>query len=357
MADDYYQLLGVSRTATLEEIKKAYKSRARECHPDRPTGSQQLFKQVSKAHQVLSNTESRRQYDRSLSNSTEAFASRFSRVATAAQDTAKRVITDFVDEGLFETLESFLQKKHTPKDIKASVTISIEELYRGADKAVSFSRKEICHVCNGRGGVAKEDVKVCRVCFGLRHSSESIVDLFIGEDCKACKGTGRIVVKPCTQCKGRGEFKYRREHVFTIPKDLCLGDEQDHLVMPDEGEYGGDLLIDVKLRAHKYYEIQWPDLHIELPVSFHQAILGDNLQLQTLKGNAVFKLPEGTQHGDTIILPGYGLRYADSKHTRYGDLHVHIAVAIPKKINKKLKSLLEDYRRSDSAKTVKPRKK
>lgn len=356
--ENYYEILGVEPEASIEDIRKAYKKRAMEWHPDRPTGSEQKFKRLVKAHAILSNKDSRKAYDRRKKNTASNFASRFSKVASAASTTAKKVMNDFVDEGLFDTLDKFLGRQKEPKNVEVNIQITLEELYEGADKTVSFKRHELCETCRGRGAEKREDIKVCVECYGLGHVVSNFAALFTKEDCKKCKGTGRIILKKCSGCKGKGECKYQREFTFGIPKDLNLGKEKDKLVLPEEGEYGGDLLIKVNLKPHKYYDVTWPDLSIDLPIKFYQAILGDHLEIDTMRGSAIFKIPAGTEHGDTIILKDYGLRRTQKDgNIKFGDLYIKILISVPKKINKKQRALLEDYKNLDrGGKKAKPKR-
>jgi len=356
---DYYEILGVAPDASIEDIRKAYKNKAKEWHPDKPSGSVQKFKKLGSAYKILNDEDSRKAYDRRMRNTQSNFASRFSKVATAASTTAKKVMNDFVDEGLFDTLDKFLGRQKEPNNVEMGIQITLEELYEGADKTVRFKRHELCETCHGHGAEKREDIKVCVECYGLGHVVSNLAALFTKEDCKKCKGTGRIILKKCSECRGKGECKYQREFTFGIPKDLNLGKEKDKLVLPEEGEYGGDLLIKVNLKPHKYYEIDWPNLSIDLPIKFYQAILGDHLEIDSMRGSAIFKIPAGTQHGDTIILKGYGLRQNQKEGgIKFGDLYIKILISVPKKINKKQKILLEDYRNSDqSAKKLKPKKK
>jgi len=358
MGNDYYEILGVATDATLDDIKQGYKNLAKKWHPDKPEGSAETFKKLSVAYKVLSNEKTRKAYDRRLSNSASTFTDRFSRVASVASSTAKKVMNDIADEaGLFETIDKFLGRKKEAKNVEVSLKISIEELYDGDDKQVVFKRRETCHECSGKGAKNKADIKTCDECYGLGQQMSNIISLFTKEDCSKCKGTGRLIKKKCKKCRGKGDAKYQRDFTFTIPNDLSLGKDKDKLVLPEEGEHGGDLLITINLKLHKFYEVRWPDLYLNIPIGFHQAILGDHLQIDTLRGNAVFKVPPGTQHGDSICLPGYGLRKLVKGNPVFGDLHIIISIPTPKRINKNLRKLLEDYKLLERNRKVTPNKK
>jgi molecular chaperone DnaJ len=354
---DYYDLLGVPAAASDEEIKKAYKKRAKELHPDTLTGSEMAFKQLVDAYAILGNTDKRRDYDRRRNNSPASFTSRFSRAADAASNTAKKVMSDIVDEGIFDTLDRILGRKKEPKNIENSIKITIEELYEGADKKITFKRMEACDACKGRGAASKDDIKVCIDCYGLGHVVNNLASLFSKEECKKCKGTGRIILNRCQECGGKGECKFERELVFPVPKDLNLGAKKDKLIIPNEGEYGGNLFIEVDLKPHPHYEIKWPNLEIELPIKFYQAILGDNLEIDTLKGAAFFKLDPGAEHGDTITLRGYGLRHLDEAgNLQYGDMIIKLLMSVPKRITKEQREILESYKALDKPGKAKPRR-
>lgn len=351
METDYYDLLGVASSATDEEIKKAYKKKAKEWHPDTPTGSDAAFKQLVDAYAIIGNVEKRRDYDRRRNNSPSSFASRFSKVAGAASNTAKKVVNDIVDDGIFDTLDRILGRQKEPQNIETTIKITLEELYGGADKKITFKRMEACDQCKGRGSATKDDIKVCIDCYGVGYIVSNLVSLFSREECRKCKGSGKIIINKCQGCSGKGECKFERELIFPIPKDLSLGLNKDKLIIPREGEYGGDLFINVELKPHQHYEVKWPNLEIELPIKFYQAILGDNLEIDTLRGSAFFKLEPGTDVGDTILLKGYGLRYLDvNQNLHYGDLLIRVTIPTPKRINKKQKELLESYKLLDKGK-------
>lgn len=344
--EDYYNILGISTTASPEEIKKAYKKLAFELHPDKKTGDEEKFKKVVEAHKVLGNPESRANYDRRRNLTSTSFSSRFSGVT----NTAKKVVNDFVDENLFDTLGKILGRTKDPRDLESSIKISIEDLYEGVDKKVTVKRLEACDVCQGRGAEKKEDSTLCDECFGSGRAV-TISAIFKREACKKCKGLGRKIIKKCYSCKGKGEKRFKRDFTFAIPVDLNLGQGQkDRLVLPNEGEYGGNLIIEVDLKNHPYYTVDWPDLSVDLSIKFYQAILGDFLEIETLKGEAVFKVPAGSETGDEITLKGYGLRKAGKDATEFGNLKIKLNVEIPKRISKQQRDLLERYRDLDRKK-------
>ena len=342
MPADYYKILGVSPNASLDDIKKAYKKRAKEWHPDKQSGSSDLFKKLVAAYNVIGNEERRKSYDRRI-NSPQSFTSRFSNVATVA---AKKVMNDFVDEGLFDTLDKFFGRASEPKNIEMEIEITIEELYSGQEKAISFSRLEVCRKCEGSGARSNNDVAICTDCYGVGSVSASagIASFFSRDKCNSCNGLGRQIKRKCTICKGNGEKQYKRKFSFSIPSDLKVGGTKDRLILPEEGEHGGDLVLTVNMKNHKFYSVSWPNLSVEVPIKFYQAILGDYLEINTLKGAAFFKLPPGTQDNDVITLKGYGLRDVGT----LGDLEICVKIQLPRMISSSQRALLKAYKEEDT---------
>lgn len=361
MSADYYEILGVTSAAGPEEIKKAYKKRAAEVHPDKPGGSEEQFKKLLEAYNILNNPDSRENYDRRrkvVTANPEGFTSKFAKVASGVTSTAKKVVNDFVDESLFDTLDKILGRKKESKNLEVTLKITLEDLYEGVEKKVVYKRLESCDSCKGRGAISIEDIKVCNDCYGLGHTMSNLASLFTKEDCKKCRGTGRLILNKCPECDGKGECKYERDCTFKIPKDLNLGNDKDRLLLEGEGEYGGNLLVQIELKPHKFYDVQWPNLHIDLPVQFYQAVLGDYIEVETLRGSAVFNLPAGTESGDTITLKGYGLRLPDTDDIKHGNLHIRTVIDVPKRINKEQRELLQKYKELDpNRKKAKPRAK
>lgn len=344
MVDDFYQILGLPSTASEDEIKSAYRKKAKELHPDVNPGGAEDFKKVVEAYKTLSDTSSRQAYDR------KKVASNFSSKFTAATSAASNVVQDILKHGeIFDTLDKFLGRTPEVKNIEIKVKITLEELYNGSDKKVSFKREEVCDSCKGKGAKSNDDFKVCNACYGLG-TSPSLKSLFRKENCKICKGFGKIIINKCDQCNGKGLVKKDIDLVIPLPSDLSY--PLDRLIVPGEGEGSGDLIIQVEVLPHTFYEVCGLDLSIELPVNFYQAILGDYIEIDTLKGPAHFKLLEGTQSGDTLTLKGYGLK----RENQVGDLHITYSIMTPKKITKAQKDLLEEFRDVDKLGKLKPRK-
>jgi len=354
MSEDWYAVLEVSSTASSEDIKKAYRKAALKFHPDRNPDNPEAeaaFKKATEGYNILKDAEKRKAYDRKISASsffTDAFAGAVKKAPSASD-----ILNDIIDEKLFDKMASTLREKIALKNIEIKLKVTLEELYNGADKEVVFKRNEKCNTCNARGAVNREDFKLCDACLGIGYTPK-FSNLWKRRDrrsnCHKCRGEGKIILNACFSCKGGGILKKEVQLVIPLPKDLS---PQDTLIVPDEGEGGGNLLIHVETKRHNYYEVVGSDLMVELPISFYQATLGDYLEIDTLKGSAYFKVEPGVQHGDIITLKGYGLRFSDTP----GNLLIKIHIAIPKRINKEERSILEQYKNATGTKKVKPKKK
>ena len=345
MDDDWYQILGVASTASTEEVKKAFRKKALESHPDRNPGDQEAeanFKKIAEAYKILSDPETRRVYDRRQS-ATSFLAEKFSMTSAAAS--AASVVSDILDEKIFDKIFERVPEK---KNIEVKIQVTLEELYSGADREVVFKRDETCEACRGRGAQRREDFRVCGSCYGLG-TSPTIASLFKKKSCQVCRGAGRIILNKCSECSGQGLSKKEIQLIIPIPKDLSLN---DRLIVPEEGQGGGNLIIQVETLSHPYFEVRENNLWVEIPISFYQAILGDYLQIETLKGPASFKVEEGSKDGEIVVLRGYGLKKGDS----YGDLMIKLLVSLPTRVTLEQRQLLEKYRETEVKKGVKPKK-
>lgn len=340
---DFYALLGVSPTADEEELKKAFRQKALEYHPDKNPGNleaEEKFKKVNEAYNTLKDPDKKKSYDRKKSGAS-FFTSKF---VTPPRDVAN-IVNDILDENLFDKMDQMLGRVLEVKNIELKISLTLEELYNGVDKSVSFRRNEKCDTCKGRGAVNREDFKLCDLCYGLGHAPK-LSSLLRKEKnkCVKCKGLGKLILNKCKDCKGNGICKKEISLVIPIPTGL---NTKDKLVVPEEGEGNGDLIIQIETLPHPYFEILPPyDLSIELPITFYQAILGDYLEIDTLKGPAYFKIEAGSQSGDSVVLKTYGLKNGEG----HGDLIIKIIVNMPSHISVEQRQLLEQYKDLDKAK-------
>lgn len=339
---DYYKLLGVTKEATEAEIKKAFRKKALIYHPDKnkEPDAERIFKDITKANEILTDQASRQAYDRKVFAS-ELIRNRFS------TSMASEVISSMFDENIVDTLDKIMGRTPDKKSVEISIEITLEELYSGADVEVSFQRHESCDNCKGRGAVKREDFKICTACLGLG-VIPSVSSLFKKNECPQCKGLGKIIINKCSPCDGSGLMNKKIRLIIPIPKNT---EHDERLVVNGEGEGGGNLYINIKLKQHEYFEVNNRDLKVSFLIPFYQAILGELLEIETLKGPAFFKIEEGSQNGDSITLKGYGLKKQEED---YGDLIISLFVYIPKQVTDEQKILLEKYRDSDSKNRQRP---
>lgn len=353
MPDDWYSVLGVAEDATDEEIKKAYRKKAMEWHPDRGPGNEHLFKKLVEAYGVLSDPKQRDDYNavlrrrKSTLGNASAFSEKFTKVVSNTAD----ILNNIVDENLFEKIDIMMGRKFEPQNVEIKISIALEELYNGKDKQILFKRNGSCETCKGKGAKSREDFKVCNKCYSLGRLPH-YTSVFIKQQCDKCDGRGKIIINKCEGCKGTGLCKNEVELTIPIPKNL---NAKDTLIVPGEGEHGGNLLIAVELKEHPYFQVEWPHLLVVVPIKYYQAILGDNLEIDTLKGAGFFKVAPGTQHGDETILKGYGLRKEEDE---FGDLRVRVSISIPSRVPPEHQALLEEIKKLDTnKKKIKPNKK
>ncbi len=343
---DYYKILGVDRNASQEEIKKAFRKLARKYHPDiAGKESEEKFKEINEAFQVLGDPQKRAQYDQFGSS---AFDSKdFSFKWPNFEDLFK----DFGFGDIFDIFSDFKNyNKRGPEkgaDLKYDLEISLEEAFFGAEKNIEVPIDEICEACNGTG--AKPGyLKTCPVCHGTGevrrvHGSRfaHIVNII---PCKKCGGTGKIIEKPCEVCGGTGKIRKIRKIQVKIPKGVHDG---SYLRVAGQGEPGsnggssGDLYVVIHIKPHPIFERKGNDLFCKTTIDLTQAIFGTEIEIPTIKSKAKIKIPAGTQSHTIFRLKGQGM--PDLRTERKGDLFVKVVVKIPEKLTKKQKELLKEF--------------
>ena len=343
MSKDYYSVLGVSRDASQEEIRKAYKQLAKKYHPDinKSKDSESKFKEVNEAYGVLRNEKSRQQYD-SFGTAGQGFEG-FSGFQGGQYG------FDFGD--LFDTIfgGGFGGRSYSgPRkgaDLQYELDIDLEEAYKGADKNISFEKYAVCDECNGLGG---KDVEKCSACDGrgtIQTTKRTLFGVFsTTTTCHKCKGEGSIPKDTCPKCRGDGKIIKERKLKVKIPKGVETG---MNIRIAGEGEPGekkgpsGDLYVTIFVKKHPVFERKGMDLLTKVPLTFVQAVFGDEIEVPTIEGKAKLKIPPGTQSETLFRLKGKGM--PSLRTDTYGDEFVKVNVEIPKKLNKKQKEILENY--------------
>ncbi len=357
MADkrDYYEVLGLDKSADDSAIKKAYRQLAKKYHPDMNPGDAEAeakFKEVNEAYAVLSDAEKKAKYDQ---------------YGHAAFDPASGGGAGFGgfgfdgDFGGFgDIFSSFFgggfgggssSRRNGPMrgdDVYTRITISFEEAAFGCKKEVSFNRIEKCSDCSGTGAKKGTSPTTCTVCGGsgsVRTQTRTPLGIMQStRACDTCRGTGKIIKDPCTNCRGTGNVKLTKKLEVNIPAGI---DEGQKIALRGEGNSGknggpsGDLIIGINVRPHPIFERDGSDIYCEVPVTFVDAALGAEIDIPTLEGKQKYDIPEGTQNGTTFTLRGKGIPRVNSKSR--GDLYLTINVEVPKNLNSEQKDILRKF--------------
>lgn len=338
---DYYEVLSVSRTASDQELKTAYRRLAMQHHPDRNPGdhtAEEKFKECSEAYQVLSDPEKRAAYDR------------YGHAGVSGAAQAGNPFVDFQDLGdIFGDLFGFnmgggsrrQSRAQKGRDLRYDLTIEFEEAVFGKQTEATIRRMEACVDCRGLGTANGRGPATCPQCQGRGQVRYQQGFFSIARTCSACGGTGSVISDPCNTCRGEGRVE--REHMISvsIPAGVEDGTQIRYQGEGDAGRNGGpsgDLYIVLSVKAHKFFARDEHDLHCQIPVSFVQAALGAEIMIPTLEGEAVLKVPEGTQSGREFRMRNKGVPYLN-EHGR-GDLIAQVVVLTPRKLTKVQKELL-----------------
>jgi molecular chaperone DnaJ len=356
---DYYDVLGVPKNASKDDIKNSYRKLALQYHPDRnkSPGAEERFKEISEAYAVLSDDEKRTQYDQF---GHAGIDSRYSQ-----EDIFRGVDFDEILRGfgfggfdsIFDSLFGFGgMQRESPKgrDLQVAVDISLEDVSNGAVREIEIDRMEKCDVCRGSGAQPGTSVRTCPQCNGAgqvqRVQSAGFARLVRVETCSRCSGSGRIVGTPCRNCRGSGLLKKRRTFNVKIPAGIEDGYSLRLSGGGEEKRNGagpGDLFVMVRIRPHSTFKRSGSDLLSEVEVSFPRAALGTTVSISTIDGKAELKIPAGTQNGTVFKLKGKGLPKLNGWGK--GDQFVKMDVETPRNLNSRQKKLLEDLDRELSS--------
>ncbi len=359
MAKDYYEILGVEKGASKEEIKKAYKKMARKYHPDvsKEDNAEVKFKEVNEAAGVLLDDQKRQQYDTYGSADGPQGFGGFGGGGGGfnPQDFGINIDDIFEQFGFGGFGGRGRSRGPEQKDTRvyAQTNISLEEVYFGVEKEISLNRDEKCDTCDGMGSKNPQDVKTCSTCQGsgvVIETQRSILgSIRTQRTCSTCHGSGKEISNPCSTCHGSGSKSKSSKVTIKIPKGIESGVT---LRVQGKGSYDnltqsyGDLYLKIFVENDKSYDVDGADLYKKLDINFVQAILGDEIEFKHFDKTLSVKIPAGTQPGSILRLKEKGLPYFnyDSK----GDLYIKINVEIPTKTTQKQKEILHDY-----AKTLK----
>ncbi len=363
---DYYEVLGVPKTASDAEIKSAYRKKAKECHPDlhpNDKGAEERFKELNEANEVLSDADKRARYDQFGFDGPNMGAGQggfggfdFSGFGGAGGMGG----FDSIFDQIFGGGMGGGQRRQGPQqgnDLRYDMTVTFEEAAFGCEKSFDFYRNENCETCGGSGAKAGTQPQTCPTCKGSGQVRTGGGFMVTVRTCPNCRGEGKIVKDKCASCNGTGHIKKRRTATVKIPAGI---DNGQSIVMNGQGEPGlrggpnGDLYIRVTVRPHKLFKREGTHLRMEMPISITQAALGAEVDVPTLKEPVKHRIPEGTQSGDEFRLKGYGI--PDLRTGNKGDIIVRVRVEVPKRLNDKQKELLRQLEESMSGKEYEGRK-
>ena len=349
---DYYEVLGVEREATEQQIKSAYRRLALKHHPDRNPGdreAEERFKEAAEAYAVLADRDKRSLYDR--------FGHAGVSGAGGAGGFDPTIFADFSDifAGLGETfgfgdIFGARRRRGGPQrgsDLRYDLEITFEESAKGTDTTIQIPREETCETCNGSGAAAGTTAETCGQCRGSGQLRYQQGFLTVARPCPNCRGTGKTIAKPCQTCRGAGRVARDRKLTVKIPPGIATG---QRLRLHAEGEHGsaggppGDLYVVVHVQEHQFFHREGDDLFCELPIGFPTLALGGSVKVPTLNGREDLHIPAGTQAGARFKLRGKGMPNVSGRG--HGDLHVIANVAVPKKLTKEQKHLLEELSKS-----------
>lgn len=349
---DYYEVLGVVRTANDDEIKRAYRKMAMKFHPDRASGDKAeaeiRFKECSEAYEVLSDPEKRRRYDQyghaGLSGQHDFSHMDVADIFSMFDEIFGGLGGGFGGRGGGRGSRGAAAQRGF--DLETQVELTLEEVARGAEKTIEFERQDLCHVCHGSGARPGSSPVVCPQCGGQgRIAQQGFGGMFrMVTTCPACRGQGKIVRDHCPSCGGTGRQLLKRVVRIQIPPGVHEGQA---VRVQGEGEPGtgggphGDLHCYITIKQHALFSRHNNDLVCQLPISFTQAALGARVEVPTLDGNEELEVPAGTQHGEVFKLRGRGL--PDLRTKRTGDELIQVLIEVPRKLTDKQKQLLRDF--------------
>lgn len=350
MKRDYYEVLGVQRGASDQEIKSAYRKLAMQHHPDRNPNNpeaEEKFKECSEAYAVLADAEKRGLYDRfghaGVGNAGPQGGAGFD--PTIFQD-FNDIFGEFFGFGdLFGGGGRGGRRSRAQRgaDLREDVTIEFEEAVFGVERQISYRRHDLCEACKGSGSAAGKAPAPCRTCGGRGQVRYQQGFFSIARTCPGCQGAGTVITDPCLKCKGEGRVLQQKTVEAKIPAGV---EEETRIRFNGLGEAGtnggpaGDLYVVLHVKDHPFFERKGNDLHCVVPISFTQAALGTELKVPTLEGEHALKVPEGTQSGQVLRIRHKGVPVLNG-HGK-GDLFIEVRIQTPSKLTKRQRELLEE---------------
>lgn len=366
MADkqDYYEILGVNKSASQDEIKKAYRQMAKKYHPDMNPGdseAEKKFKEVNEAYGILSDEQKKAQYDQFGHAAFEqGGAGGYGGFGGFGAGGFEGFDMGDIFSSIFGGGSSRSSRANGPidgDDILVRVSLTFEEAVFGCKKEVSFGKIQKCSDCSGTGAEKGTSAERCSRCNGtgtIRVQQRTVLGMMQStSSCPECGGTGKIIKKPCQNCKGKGLVKITKKLEVSIPAGI---DDGQRIALRGQGHEGrnggmpGDLIIQVSVRQHPIFERDGYDIYCEIPVTFSEATLGAKIKIPTLEGEMEYDMPEGTQTGTVFTIKQKGISALNSRGK--GNLYVTVVVETPKNLNDEQKKLLRAFAESCGEKNL-----
>lgn len=352
---DCYEVLGVSRTAQPEEIKKAYRKLAVKFHPDKNPGDAEAetnFKELAEAYDIISNVEKRAAYDRyghaafqgSGGGASAGFHDPFDLFREMFAGAGVRGAGGGVFEQFFQTGQSSRTREERGSDLRYDISITLEEAFSGCDKEIELRKLDVCETCSGSGAAKGSRVQTCSLCRGKGQVVVSRAIFQVVQTCPQCHGEGQTIDQPCKACRGQGCAEKTSRLNIKIPAGI---DEGSHLRSVGAGEAGprggskGDLYVVVHVKEHSIFTREEMDLHCRMPIPFVVAALGGEIKVPSLEGSMNLKIPAGTQGGSSFRLRGAGM--PSLRGSSRGDLYVRVEVEVPTDLNPEQRHTLEHF--------------
>lgn len=349
---DYYEVLGINKQADASEIKKAYRKLAKKYHPDVNSDhdAEEKFKEVQEAYEVLSDDQKRANYDRF--GHTDFSGQGFSSQGFSNQgfDGFEDIFSSFFGQGFSNSSrQNSANQRMRGQDRHMVVTIDFMEAVLGTEIDIKLNMDVECDACHGSGAYSKSDVKACDMCHGSGYVERPRASLFgtvmSRETCSKCHGTGKIITRKCEKCHGKKTISNQVTVEVKIPAGINSGQQ---IRIPEKGELGrngggyGDLYLEVQIKPHKYFTRKGQDIHISIPLTITDAVLGTKVAIPTVQGEVELTIPAGCDINKVFRLKGKGIKYL--QQNKYGDQFVSVDIKVPKKISAEEKKLYTQIR-------------
>jgi len=351
--EDYYEVLGISREASDQELKSAYRREAMKHHPDRNPGdhsAEEKFKQASEAYQVLSDPDKRAVYDRyghdGITNAGQGFGGGPFAGGVDIGDIFGEMFGEMFNVGGSGGGRRG-SRQQRGDDLRYDLTIAFEEAVFGVETEVKLRRRESCTSCSGSGSAGGRGPTTCATCHGHGQLRFQQGFFSVARTCSACGGTGSVISDPCTVCRGETRVTNELKMSVKVPAGVEAGTRIRYTGEGGAGRFGGpkgDLYIVLAVRPHDFFERNGYDLHCVIPISFPQATLGDEISIPGLDGDLTLKIPEGTQSGKELHLRGKGVPHLNASGR--GDVVVQVVVQTPRKLSRAQREIVKQLRES-----------